>query len=97
MRTAFPDFTFSNVNFTTKENPVKATLDTTGTHTGVLDATPLGMGRIQPTGKTFRNAQEPATWNVEDGKVTHHTTDDPNSGPAGMFQQLGIDVASPTG
>lgn len=95
MRTAFPDWRFENVNFVSEQNPVKVKVDVLGTHKGPLDLSPLGGDKVEATGKAFKNAQGPATFHIEDGKIVKHSVDSEEGGVPGMLDQLGIEPPTP--
>jgi predicted ester cyclase len=48
---------------------VFVTVNISGTHTNILDLSFLGVAPIQPTGKSFQNAEEYLDFTVREGKV----------------------------
>jgi hypothetical protein len=92
---AFPDINYNLRIVGVEGNVVKTTTQVSGTHTGDLNLSALGMGVIPPTGKSFSNPEEPGEATVEGGKVTSiHIPSGEGSGVMGILAQLGIEPPS---
>ena len=88
---AFPDINYNLRIVGVEGNVVKTTSQVSGTHTGQLDLSALGMGVVPPTGKSFSNPEELGQAIVEGGKVTSiHFPSGEGSGVGGILAQLGI-------
>jgi predicted ester cyclase len=91
MRVAFPDINYNFEVLGADESKVKVSSQLTGTHTGDLDLSPMGMGVIPPTGKPFSNAREEGEATVRGGKivsVAYPSTE--GAGLMALLAQLGI-------
>jgi len=89
---AFPDINYNLRIVGVEGNVVKTTSQVSGTHTGQLDLSALGVGVIPPTGKSFSNPEELGEAIVEGGKVTSiHIPSGEGSGVGGILAQLGIE------
>jgi predicted ester cyclase len=93
MWNAFPDIRFNTRLVGINRNVVHFTNQLTGTHTGDLDLSFVGMGVIPPTGRSFSMAREDGESVIEDGYIV--STNIPPTNGAGLIailQQLGIRV-----
>lgn len=91
MAQAFPDLDYGLQIVEEHGGHVHTITQVSGTHTGDFDLTPMGMGVVPPTGKSFQNPAEDGTAVVVDGKVVSlHVESPPNGGLAGILGQLGI-------
>lgn len=92
---AFPGINYNMRIVSVEGNVVKTTSQVSGTHTGDLDLSAMGMGVIPPTGKSFSNPEEPGEATVEGDKVTSiHVQSGEGSGVMGILAQLGIQPPS---
>ena len=88
---AFPDINYNARSASVEGDVIKTTSQLTGTHTADLDLTPMGMGVIPATGKSFSNPTEEGEMKVEGGKVVSwsiHRTE--GGGLMGILAQLGV-------
>ncbi len=69
--------------------------DRTGTHTGTLIPPLTGkFMKVAPTGKKIALAEEILEYTIRDGQIVlQKAQPSPNTGWAGIFKQLGIDVS----
>lgn len=93
LKAAFPDMQY-NLRIIDIEGPVvRTTTRLTGTHTGDLDLSALGMGVIPATGKSFSNPEEEGDAVVRDDKVVSlDVKSNEGSGLMGIIQQLGVEI-----
>jgi hypothetical protein len=91
MFTAFPDHRFGLTDFREEGEVIYCNAHERGTHTGILDLTPLGMSvSLPPTGKSFALPEYLVTMRVADNRVAYFEEEDvPGSGMAGILAQLG--------
>jgi len=95
---AFPDWSFNLSDVQVTGNVARTTHQVTGTHTGDLDLSPLGMPVVPATGKAIKLPEEHAEVTVEGGKVVRlHTDTPPGGGVPGILQQLGVEMPPPSG
>jgi hypothetical protein len=93
MRAAASDLSFNFRVVEADENSARVGSRLTGTHTGDLDLTSMGMGVIPPTGKSFSTNEEFSMGTVEGGRVTRIELEQrPDSGLAHMLQQIGVEL-----
>ena len=98
MAAAFPDWSYNLSDVQVTGNVAHTTHQVTGTHTGDLDLSPMGMPTIPATGKAFKLPVEYADITVEDGKIVRfHAAVSDDGGLMGILQQLGVEMPSPTG
>jgi predicted ester cyclase len=98
MRKAFPDWSFNLSDVQVMGNEARATHQITGTHTGDLDLSPMGLAVIPATGKSIKLPTEQAVLTFEGDKVVRfHADPSPDSGLPGLFKQLGVEMPSPIG
>jgi hypothetical protein len=72
---------------------VRTTNQLTGTHSGDLDLSGMGMGVIPATGKSFSLPPEESEATVEGGKmVALHVYSTPEGGLAGILRQIGVEI-----
>lgn len=91
MFNAFPDFEYHSKILEADEQTVRYLSRISGTHTGELDLSNMGMGIIPPTGKSFRTAEDEGEITVKDGKITRiHINASEESGIQGILRQLGV-------
>jgi ketosteroid isomerase-like protein len=93
---AFPDWSFNLSGVQEQGNTATTTHQITGTHTGDLDLSMMGMPTIPATGKAIKLPVEHAQCTVEGGKVVKlHAAENPDSGVPGMLKQLGVEMPPP--
>ena len=93
LRAGVPDLRFNFEVGEAEGNTVAVLSQMTGTHTGDLDMTPMGIGVIPATGKSFSCSEEWSEGTVEGGKVVSiHVHATPESGVAGMLAQIGVQM-----
>lgn len=93
--TAFPDWPF-NLKKVLQGDPVVATYQTAGSHTGELDVSLLGLPRIPAAGQADRLSAEQARCKVRGGVIVRIGIDpNPESGLPGILGQLGVDMPKP--
>ncbi len=93
LKEGIPDLNYNFRILGTEGNRVRVSSQLTGTHTGNLDLSGMGMGVIPPTGRSFSAPQEESEGMVEGGRVKWiylHST--PETGLAAMLSQLGIEM-----
>lgn len=72
---------------------VKISAELKGTHSGVLDLTPLGLGVTPATNKSFASPQEHSEVTIKDDKVSSWVVESPEGGGVvGVLGQLGVKV-----
>ena len=72
---------------------VKISAELKGTHSEVLDLTPLGLGVTPATNKSFASPQEHSEVTIKDDKVASWVVKSKEGGGfSGVFGQLGITV-----
>jgi predicted ester cyclase len=93
MYVAFPDINYNLKIVEVDGSTVRSTTQVTGTHTGDLDLTRMGMGVIPATGKSFSNPEEAGEAVVNGDKIVSlHISPSENSGLPGILKQLGIEM-----
>jgi predicted ester cyclase len=91
-KTAFPDINYNMRLVSTEGNVLNTTAQLTGTHSGNLDMSAMGLGVFPPTGKTFSNPEETGEAVVEEGKIKSiHMRNGKEGGVSGMLAQLGLE------
>jgi predicted ester cyclase len=91
MRAAFPDIQYRMRVVDVEGDVVTATNQLSGTHTGDLDLSAMGMGVIPATGKSFSNPEEVGRGVVRGDKLASiHITPVEGGGLMGILAQLGI-------
>lgn len=98
LKAAFPDLDYHFAVDHTERSVVGVTARMTGTHTGILDLTALGLGASPATGKAFSMGLEYGDVTVRDDKVVCWAVQ-PATG-AGLMHilaQLGIPVRAQGG
>lgn len=93
MKQAFPDIQYHTQIEHMDGDVVHVVNRVTGTHTGNLDLTPMGMGVIPATGGTFALPEEPGRITIQGDKVINfHIEAPPNGGLPGILAQLGVQM-----
>jgi predicted ester cyclase len=93
---AFPDWSFNLSDVQVTGNVARTTHQISGTHTGDLDLSPMGMPVIPATGKKVKLPVEHAELTFEGGKAVRLHTDVPaGGGVPGILQQLGVQMPTP--
>jgi len=90
--TAFPDIDWQLETSDSSADGFVVTTQTSGTHTGVLDLTPLAGGRYEPSGASFHLPRQEFAYEIESELVTRITarpTD--GTGLPGILAQLELD------
>lgn len=91
LRAAFPDIQYNMRVVSVEGDVVTTTNQLTGTHTGDLDLSAMGMGVIPATGKSFSNPEETGQGTVKGGKfVSIRITPVDGGGLMGILSQLGV-------
>ncbi|MFQ6607651.1 MAG: ester cyclase [Fidelibacterota bacterium] len=91
LKQALPDFSFNTSDIEETESGVKMTVSMTGTHTGDLDLTHLGIPIIKATEKSLVMPKEHPVMTVHEGEVISlHVADvGADGGVRGIVKQLG--------
>ena len=98
VRTAFPDWSFNLSDVQETENGTRTTLQITGTHTGDLDLSALGLPVVKATGKSVKLPVEHVDITFKGDKVSKFHGDVPaGGGLPGIFKQLGVEMPKITG
>lgn len=91
MRNAFPDINYNLHDFSAEGNLAHARQQMSGTHTGALDLSFMGMPAIPPTGKSVTLPEESLTYTVENGKIVRiESVPSGEGGLPAVLRQLGI-------
>lgn len=93
LQTAFPDLQYNAVITGIEGNVVMSTNQLSGTHTGDLDLSMMGMGVIPATGNSFSNPVEDSegTWDGE-MLVSTHIHSGEGGGLMGILAQIGVEL-----
>lgn len=89
---AFPDFSFNVSQVAQQGDKVEATIRITGTQTGILDVSKIGLPipAIQPTGEKIALPTEHPVLTIREGKFSSlNLPQVPGGGLHGILQQLG--------
>ncbi len=70
LKTAFPDLDYHFKVIGAQGDIVRATMQLSGTHSGLFDLTNLNMGMIVATDKTFAAKREKTKVTVQENKIT---------------------------
>jgi hypothetical protein len=93
MKTAFPDLNYRFKIVGVVGDVVGSSHQLSGTHSGDLDLTTLGMGVIPSTGKSFSLAKESAKWMVCDGMVISFRAEPTEgAGLSAILKAIGVPV-----
>jgi predicted ester cyclase len=93
MRNAFPDINYNLHDFSVEGNLVRSKQQMSGTHTGPLDLSFMGMPVITPTGKSVTLPEENLTYTIENGKIVQiEAVSSGESGLPAVLRQLGIEL-----
>ena len=94
MSAAFPDWSFNASEFVEEGDTVRVTVQITGTHTGDLDLSPMGLPKVPATGKKIKNPVEHPVVTIKGGKITGVHVGDvtPDGGVPGILKQLGVEL-----
>jgi hypothetical protein len=93
LKKAFPDLQYNATIQRVEGNIAHLTPHLTGTHTGDLDLTAMGLGIIPPSGKSINLPEETAQITVEGGKVVnYYVVPTPGGGLLGILTQLGVEA-----
>jgi predicted ester cyclase len=96
MRTAFPDWSFNLSNVQEQGTVVTTTHQITGTHTGDLDLSGMGMPVVPATGKAVKLAVESPELTVENDKiVAFKAAPSPDTGVPALLKQIGVEMPPP--
>ena len=88
---AFPDIKFNLRFVSAGGNMAKTSNQLSGTHTGDLDLSAMGMGVIPATGKSFSIPEEASDVTVEGDKISSfHVLTQEGGGLMGILAQLGV-------
>jgi hypothetical protein len=90
---AMPDFSYNLTDMQEEGDEVKALVQITGTQTGDLSLTLLGLRTIPATGIAVDLAQLSTRYRVADDKVVEmHIDSEPGGGLTGLLQQVGGEI-----
>ena len=95
LRAGVPDLSYNFRIHGAEGNVVRVSTQISGTHTGDLDMSGMGVGVIPATGKPFACAEEQSDGTVVGDKVVSiyiHAT--PETGLADMLRQIGVEMPS---
>jgi predicted ester cyclase len=91
MRIAFPDIQYNLRVEAVEGDTVRTSTQLSGTHTGDLDLTAMGLGVIPATGKRFSSPREYGETTVKGGRVISIRIETPpGGGLMGILRQLGV-------
>jgi predicted ester cyclase len=89
--TAFPDIDWQLETSDVSTDGFVVTTRTSGTHTGVLDLTPLVGARYEPSGDAFQLPRQEFAYEIESELVTQITARPADgTGLPGILAQLGL-------
>ncbi|MFQ5943910.1 MAG: ester cyclase [Anaerolineales bacterium] len=92
----FPDWSFNLSDVREQDQIATTTYQITGTHTGELNLSPLGLPKIPATGKSISLPEERARCTVRDGEIVRIEIDaNPDGGLTGTLKQLGVEISQP--
>lgn len=95
MKAAFPDLNYNFQVVSVKGNVVKTRTQLSGTHTGNLDLSGMGMGVIPASGVSFNNPVEEGEATIRGGQMTSlHIHSVAGGGLAGILAQIGVEMPS---
>ncbi|HEX2911073.1 MAG TPA: nuclear transport factor 2 family protein [Chloroflexia bacterium] len=95
---AFPDWKYNQRVVEELGDRVKVVVQNTGTHSGVLDLSEMGLPvpPIAPTGTKLNMPVEPVQYYLRDGKIYEmQAAPTPGGGVPGMLQQIGVNLPTP--
>jgi hypothetical protein len=93
LHAAFPDWAFNMSDLRIDGDLVRGTAMITGTHSGELDLSVMGLPSIPATGKRIKLPRDESELMVEGGKVKYFKTNpNPEAGVTGILKQLGVAV-----
>ena len=93
LHVAFPDWAFNMSDLSVDGDLVRGTAMITGTHSGELDLSVMGLPSVPATGKRIKLPRDEAELRVEGGKVKYFKTNpNPEAGVTGILKQLGVAV-----
>jgi predicted ester cyclase len=93
LNAAFPDWKFNISDVHPHGEVIHCTAQITGTHTGELDLSPLGLPVVPATGKSFQLPREEMGVAVVGDKITSISGEStPGGGVMGILSQLGVEV-----
>lgn len=96
--TAFPDLDWRLEVADETDETFVVTTRTTGTHTGTLDLTPLGLGAFEATGRSFSLPAQNFRWTHRGGSVVHiQAIPAEGVGVPGILAQLDLMPTPPAG
>ena len=94
--TAFPDWSYNLSDVREEDQVATTTYQITGTHTGELDLSSLGLPKIPATGKSISLPEGQSRCTVNNGKIVRIETDsNPDGGLSGTLKQLGVELSQP--
>ena len=92
MKAGIPDLDFHMHTSGADGNVVNTGSQLTGTHSADLDLSPLGLGVISATGKSFETPHETGSLTVEGDKIAaYHVEVAEGGGLMGILAQLGVE------
>jgi hypothetical protein len=91
LKGGFPDLSYNFQIHEVDGNHMQGSAALTGTHSGDLDMSGMGMGVIPATGKYVETAREYNDGVVEDGLIhSIHVHDSPETGLAALLAAIGV-------
>jgi predicted ester cyclase len=95
LKTAFPDWAFNITELKEAGDRITCLLHITGTHSGTLDLSFLGIPSQTATGTKVRQPTEPAAVELRGGKVYRLEVGQVEGGGLeGLFKQIGASVTT---
>jgi hypothetical protein len=93
---AFPDWCWNISDIHQHGEQVHLTYSITGTNTGDLDLSQMGMPNIPATGKSIQLEQDEAMVEFDGDKICSiNIKPNPNTGFSGTLAQLGVEMPAP--
>ncbi|MFQ6673244.1 MAG: ester cyclase [Fidelibacterota bacterium] len=93
LQDAFPDWSFNVTDAQEEGEVVRLSLEITGTHTGDLDLSEMGIPKVPATGNSLRlPAEHPEMIVRGDKLVAVKVNVPPGGGVPGILQQVGVEL-----
>jgi hypothetical protein len=95
LKAAFPNLNYRFNIESVDGDTANISAELSGTHSGDLDLTPLNMGVIPATGKSFKSAHEHGKVMLRDGKISTWAVEPTEgAGLMAILGQLGVKIPS---
>lgn len=89
MSASFPDLRRHVTDLVAAGDEVRVTAFVTATHDHVVKLPVIGVGPLEPTGRSYRTAPHHDTFTLRDGLITGvHSTFPPGAGLRGLLDQI---------